>query len=270
MPLAGNIAFRAIFSLFPFLIFLTALSGVFGTEHLAERVVNFLLSVAPEQLVKPLAPEIHSILTVPRTGLLSISAALTIWSAMAGVDSLRVALNRAYDLKEGRSLFGLFVQNTVFIIAAAFGLLVVALLMVGVPLIIALLDRYSPGFGDNFLSLNRLRYPLAIALLFLGLVAAHRILPAKPLALKRLLPGVLLTLLVWFVLSAAYSQWLLTFNTFASTYASLSGIFAAMFFIYLSALALILGGELNRVLAIHRTQKRKAKDGEVPPAVMDQ
>jgi membrane protein len=63
IPLAGNIAFRTLFSLFPFLIFLTALAGFFGSEQLAADVVSYLLGVAPEQLVRPLAPEIHSILT---------------------------------------------------------------------------------------------------------------------------------------------------------------------------------------------------------------
>ena len=105
IPLAGNIAFRTIFSIFPFLIFLTSLAGFFGSEKLSAQVVTYLLSVAPEQLVKPLGPEIQSILTVPRTGLLSLSAALTIWSAMAGVDSIRVALNRAYNLKDKRTFW---------------------------------------------------------------------------------------------------------------------------------------------------------------------
>ena len=49
IPLAGNIAFRTLFSIFPFLIFLTALAGFFGNDDLAEDVVTFLLSVAPEQ-----------------------------------------------------------------------------------------------------------------------------------------------------------------------------------------------------------------------------
>ena len=84
IPLAGNIAFRTLFSIFPFLIFLTALAGFFGNDDLAASVVSYLLSVAPHQLVQALEPEIRSILTVPRTGLLSLSAVLTIWSAMGG------------------------------------------------------------------------------------------------------------------------------------------------------------------------------------------
>src|SRR5512138_1504860 len=123
IPLAGNIAFRGLFSLFPFLIFLTALAGFFGSEDLAQRIVSYLLSVAPEELVKPLAPEIFSILTTPRTGLLSLSALLTIWSAMAGVDSVRVGLNRAYDLREHRNMLMLYVQSIIFVIGSAIVLL---------------------------------------------------------------------------------------------------------------------------------------------------
>ena len=49
-----------------------------------------------------------------------------------------------------------------------------------------------------------------------------------------------------------FAAYLVRFNTFASTYASLSGLFAAMFFTYLAALVLILGGEINRVIAVRR------------------
>ena len=80
----------------------------------------------------------------------------------------------------------------------------------------------------------------------------HRILPAKRLTSWDVLPGVLLTVIVWIALASAYSIYLVRFNSFASTYASLSGLFAAMFFLYLAALVLILGGEVNRVMQAHR------------------
>ena len=57
IPLAGNIAFRTLFSLFPFLIFLTTLAGFFGNENLAERIVTYLMSVAPEQRLGNLLKE---------------------------------------------------------------------------------------------------------------------------------------------------------------------------------------------------------------------
>jgi membrane protein len=253
IPLAGNIAFRTLFSIFPFLIFLTALAGFFGNADLAEKVVTFLLSVAPEQLVHPLASEIRSILTVPRTGLLSLAALLTIWSAMGGVDSIRVGLNRAYDLKENRNLFWLYGQSVLFVIGSAIGLLVIALLIVFAPVGLAALDRFAPDLRHNFTVLNQLRYPIAIVILIGGLQLCHHILPAKRLKTLDVLPGVLLTVIVWILLASAFSAYLVNFNSFASTYASLSGLFAAMFFLYLAALVLILGGEVNRVLQAHRT-----------------
>jgi membrane protein len=263
VPLAGNIAFRTLFSVFPFLIFLTALAGFFGNENLAEGAANYLLSVAPENLVRPLAPEIRSLLTVPRTDLLSASALLTIWSAMGGVDSVRVGLNRAYDLKDTRRILWLYLQNVVFIIGAAFVLLALALLIVLGPVLIRLADTYAPGFQSASYLFDVLRLPIAMLLLFGGLVAAHKFLPARRPRFRELLPGVLVTLIVWTVLSLVFSAYLAHFRTFASTYAGLSGVFAAMFFLYLAALVLILGGEVNRVIALHLEGRSAAQAPEL-------
>jgi membrane protein len=258
VPLAGNIAFRMLFSIFPFLIFLTALAGFFGNAYLAEQVVDFLLSVAPEQLVKPLAPEIRSILTVPRTGLLSLAAVLTIWSAMAGVDSVRVALNRAYDVRETRSVVWLYALSILFIIGSAFLMLVVALLLVVAPLVMAFFARFAPAMQQGMSLVQLLRYPIAILLLLFGLQIAHHVLPNKRQRFMRVFPGVALTVVALVALSSAFSIYLVKFNSFASTYASLSGLFAAMFFLYLSALVLILGGEFNRTLRLHRSARKPA------------
>jgi membrane protein len=258
IPLAGNIAFRALFSVFPFLIFLVTLAGFFGNEGLATGIVDFLLDVAPEKLVSTLAPEIHSILTVPRTGLLSLSVALTIWSAMGGVDSVRVALNRAYDVRETRPVWLIFILDVVFVVGAAVLLLVAAGLLVLFPVAVAAIGRFAPLLVKDLGWIETLRVPLAIVLIALGLQAAHRLLPAKQQTARDILPGVLVTTLVWVVVALAFSTYLVNFNTFASTYASLSGLFAAMFFLYLSALVLILGGEFNRVLQIHRQRRKPA------------
>ncbi len=256
IPLAGNIAFRTVFSLFPFLIFLTALAGFLGTEEQAEQLVNYLLAIAPEAIIKPLAPEIRSILTVPRTGLLSIAVVLTIWSAMAGVDSVRVGLNRAYDLKEHRPAWLLYILNIIFVIGTAAVMIAFSFLLIVLPIAVATMEKYIPGTRENFNTIVQFRYPLAMSLLFAGLHVAHRTLPAKRMSPIKVLPGILLTLVVWVLLTSAFSEWLQNFNSFASTYASLSGLFAAMFFIYLASLVLIFGGEFNRVLDQHLGQSR--------------
>jgi len=252
IPLAGNIAFRFLFSIFPFLIFLTALAGFFGSADLAARIVTYLLSVAPKEFVSPLAPEINSLLTHPRTGLLSVSAIITVWSAMGGVDSVRVALNRAYGLTEDRNPFLLYAIMALFVVGSAFLLLALAVLIVFAPTATHFISTYAPAFDELVATFDRYRYPLAIIILVVGLFLAHLILPARRVKLYYLMPGVILTVSVWLVLSSVYSYFLANFATFASTYVGLSGLFAAMFLIYLSALALILGGELNRVIVLAR------------------
>ncbi|MBL8789752.1 MAG: YihY/virulence factor BrkB family protein [Rhizobiales bacterium] len=248
VPLAGNIAFRTLFSIFPFLIFLTAIAGFIGTEDQARAAVNFLIDVVPDALVKPLAGEITSILTVPRADLLSIAALLTIWSAMAGVDSVRVGLNRAYDLKDRRPAWLVYLIDILFVIAAAALFVAFSFLIVLLPLALRFAAGHGIAIAGKFESLQQMRIPLALLVMFFGVMAAHVVLPARRMPLVRILPGVLLTVVVWGVLALGFSWWILQFHTFTSTYASLSGLFAAMFFLYLAALVLILGGEVNRVL----------------------
>jgi membrane protein len=260
IPLAGNIAFRILFSIFPFLIFLTALAGFFGSADLAASIVTYLLSVAPKEFVGPIAPEINSLLTHPRTGLLSVSAIITVWSAMGGVDSVRVALNRAYGLTEDRNTFLLYAIMALFVVGSAILLLALAVLIVLAPTAIHFISTYAPGFDDFIAIFDRYRYPLALIILVFGLFLAHLILPARRVKIYYLMPGVFLTVVVWLILTSVYSYFLSNFGTFASTYAGLSGLFAAMFLIYLSALALILGGELNRVIVLARKYRKPSAE----------
>ena len=139
-----------------------------------------------------------------------------------------------------------------FVVGSAAGLLAVALLLVVMPVALAFIDSHAPDLRPQFATLDQLRYPIAILLLTAGLLICHLILPARRAKVLSLLPGVVLTVVVWMGLTIVFTFYLVRFNTLASTYASLSGLFAAMFFLYLSALVLILGGEVNRVLALHR------------------
>ena len=124
IPLAGNIAFRVIFSLFPFLIFLTALAGFFGNDDLAAQRRDLSAergtasAGAGAGAGNPLDP--HR--AAHRAA--QLSALLTIWSAMGGVDCVRVGLNRAYDLRDTRPFWWTYLQNVLFVIGAAVFMLV--------------------------------------------------------------------------------------------------------------------------------------------------
>jgi membrane protein len=255
IPLAGNIAFRMMFSAFPFLIFLTAIAGYIGSEDWVEHTVQLLLSVAPDVVVAPMAREIRSILTVPRADLLSLGAALTVWSAMAGVDSVRVCLNRAYDVTETRPTWKLYLIDVLCVLGSAVLFLALSVLVVVFPVIVRVVSDFAGTFPASLATVEQWRYPLAVLLMLVGVHAAHRILPDKRLGITQVFPGVAFTVVCWMVMAWVFSLWLTRFNSFTSTYASLSGIFIIMFFVYLAALVLIAGGELNRVLELVRQNR---------------
>jgi membrane protein len=97
-----------------------------------------------------------------------------------------------------------------------------------------------------------IRYPAAVAILVAALFVAHVFLPARRSRFSNMWPGVLFTVAVWVALGMAFSLYLSQFANYASYYAGLAGIVASLYFLYLAALVLIFGGELNRAIRIRR------------------
>lgn len=259
LPLAGNIAFRALLSAFPFLIFMSSLAAFVGSEKLAEGTVLFLFEIAPTEIIEPFLPEIRSVLTVERGGLLSIGLLLTLWTASGGIDSIRVGLNRAYDFTERRSTPMLYLIYFVFIAAAAVVLILFAFLVVLSPVTSYAMARLFPDLPAAASAYHLLRWPAALVILTLFLFAAHVFLPAYWRKFSDLWVGIALTMALWLALAWGYSYYLGNFANYASYYAGLGGVIAGMFFLYLAAIGLIFGGEINRAVRLRR-KWREAMD----------
>lgn len=260
LALAGNIAFCAILALFPFLIFLTALAGFFGNEALAQAVVDYLLSVAPKSLAASVSPEIRSILTAPRTDLVTVAAGFTLWTASGAVESVRVGLNRAYGYTEERSYWLRLLQNVVFVLGGAAVLLVLAISIVIGPVVWHKVVVWYPPV-DRFTGLfDMVRYPAALILMVLILLAAHLALPMKRHGLGELLPGITLTIVFWLCAAYGYSYYLAHFSTIVTLYGGLTGIIIALTFLYLSGALTIWGGQINQVLISRRAEAGRDRD----------
>ncbi len=252
LALAGNIAFCMILALFPFLILLTALAGFFGNEALAQTVVDYLLSVAPEALANSVSPEIHYILTAQRTDLLTLSVLLTIWTASGAVESIRVGLNRAYGYEETRAYPWRLLQNALFVIGGALVLMVLAFSIVLGPVIWLWAIGYFPWLAQFENWFHLLRGPVSFTLLGVALLAAHLFLPVKRHRIREILPGIILTMAMWLVAAFTYSEYLANFSTIAIMYQSLAGIIIALIFLYFSGALAIWGGEINQALITQR------------------
>lgn len=247
--MASHLALAALMSLFPFLIFVAALSGFIGEAQLADQVTDLLFDVWPEAVAGPLATEVHNVLTVRRGDLLTLSIFVTIFVAGNGVDAVRAALNRAYRAVERRSFLKLRSQSILFVLLAGVSALALGFLGVLGPVIWAILNRNFPGMAPFEASFTLLRYVVVGALVTAALVAAHLLLPAQRPRALRIWPGILLTLTLWWAMTTGFTAYLKNFTNYAYTYAGLASVVVAIFYLYLLSLILILGGELNAAIA---------------------
>ncbi len=250
--LAGNVAFRALLALFPFLIFTSAMTAFIGDRSMANDLVDFLIAIVPSDLINPIVSEVEQVMTVPRGDVLSVGILLTIWFAVGGVDGARVGLNRAYGIRETRSVFVIYGVQVAMVILASLALVLVGYLLVLAPRAGSWLHTLIPDFDPASVTISLIRFPASASIFVTALFAAHVLLPARRTTFSNIWPGVVFTAIAWTLLAAVFSFYVGSFGTYASYYAGMAGIIAAIYFMYLAALLLIFGGELNRALRIRR------------------
>jgi membrane protein len=252
---ASHIALSALMALFPFLIVVTALAGLFGTQELADEAARILLEAWPTQVATPIAAEIQNVLTVARGDLLTIGGLLAIFFASSGIESLRIGLNRAYCVIEQRSWWLLRLESIGYVLIAAVALLVLAFLVVLAPLIFATAVRYAPWLTPLLPMLNFLRFAVAAVVLIVALFIAHKWLPAGRRRSVEIAPGMAATLVLWLAAGELFGTYLADFAyTYVTYYAGLASAMIALVFLYLTASIFIYGGELNNVIALARRE----------------
>jgi membrane protein len=246
-------------SLFPFLIVVTALAGFFGTKDLADEVARILLEAWPTQVAMPISREIHNVLTTARGDLLTIGAALAVYFASSGIESLRIGLNRAYNLSEPRRWWLLRMESIAYVLVAAISLLVLAFLIVLAPLIFATTVRYAPWLDPLWPLLNFIRFAVTAIVLVAALFIAHKWLPSGNRRLSSIAPGMIATMVLWLIAGEVFGRYLSDFAyTYVSYYAGLASAMIALVFLYLIASIFIYGAELNTVIAERYERARES------------
>ena len=251
--MASHVALSALMAVFPFLIFVAALAGVVGDAGLADRVADILFASWPKEVATPIAAEVHRVLSIPRGGLLTLSIVITIYLASNGVEAVRTALNRAYRVAETRSFLFRRAQSVFFVLMGAAASLAVAFLGLLGPLILDRLIDAVPALAPLQARLTYGGLAVTGVVLLIVLVAAHLWLPAGRPPVLKLWPGIMVTVSLWVISAAIFGTYLRRFANYVATYAGLTGVVTAIFFLYLIAVVLIFGAEFNAALA--RVQK---------------
>ncbi|MEO0635454.1 MAG: YihY/virulence factor BrkB family protein [Pseudomonadota bacterium] len=265
--LASHVALSGLFGLFPFIIFMTVLATSIGRwlyqgdVSLADQAVVFLFDGWPSEASEPIAREIRNVLDVPRKGLLTLSALLTLLLASNVVEALRVPLNRAYAFEEKRTFLYLRAQSVLFVITGALGIFLTLLLLVLAPVALKISARFVPILAQTVNGFEIIRLGAAGAVLLLCLLAFHRWLPAGRRRWRTILPGVLVTLLGFIAASALFGWYLENFAVYADTYAGLAGVMIGLFYMYILAVIFIFGAEINAAAIARRDARKSVADG---------
>lgn len=247
--MASHVAMSVLLAAFPFLIFATSLASFLGAGVVASSAVDFIFDTMPEIIAKPIAGEVHTVLSVPRGDLLTVGGLLALVFASNGVEAVRVALNRAYRQSETRSFIFRRIQSLFFVLLATVALLSISFLLVLAPLAWAIVLKYFPQAAELSSKIFLLRYAVVSLVLVIGLYASHLWLPAGKRAFDVLWPGIILSIFASFVGSLVFATYLEQFATYTSTYAGLASGVIALLFLYLLAAFFIIGAEFNAAIS---------------------
>ncbi len=263
--MAGAVAFSFVVSLFPFCIFLGALSGVFGGRILAERAVTQLFEILPEPVAKGIAPEIIAIMGSSRIDLLTLSGFLALFFATSAIETMRAALNGAYRVQETRTYPLCLLISMLFVFVSAISTLVLTWAVVFGPSVIGsvIASQFQSDFVKTLFDSSWLgpgvRYALAGVVIAAQLIAFHLWLAAGRRRLADVWPGIALSIALWLALAALWSQYLAITN-YSLFYAGLSQLMVAMIFFQFTAIAILLGAELNRgIMEVKRMRREHAE-----------
>lgn len=254
--IASHIALSILMAVFPFLIVVTALAGFIGSANLADEVARLMFAAWPQQVARPIAGEIHNVLTTTRGGVLTLGAVFAVYFASSGVESLRIGLNRAYGLYEQRSWWLLRLESIGYVLVSALALLVLAFMVVLGPLIFKTAAKYAPWIEPLESHYDFARFGIGGGVLAFALFILHMWLPAGRRGLSKVWPGIAATLALWLACGFAFGHYLADFAyTYVTYYAGLASAMIALVFLYYSAWIFVYGGELNAAIARVREGK---------------
>lgn len=266
--IASHVSLSILLAIFPFLILVTAFASFIGTVDVAQETVGLVFEGWPPSIAEPFAREIARVLTGRRGDLVTIGLVLTLWVASSAVEAMRTALVRAYGVTDPRPFWLTRLQSIGFVMVGAFGLLLVAVAIVLWPTVWNLVTTALPGLTRMEELFVGLRYGATGIFLMGSLTLAHLWLPYGRRAAKRVLPGVIFTIILWLLAAAIFGIWVGSFANYASTYAGLGSLMAAIIFLNLNATVFVFGCELNAVLADRRAARSELRgEDRATPAV---
>jgi membrane protein len=245
LGLAAQLAYYFFLALFPALLFLVAIVSFIPVTGLLDAITGNLARVAPGEVLSIVQDQILKIAHEKNGGLLTLGMIGTIWSTSSGVNAIIDTLNQAYDIQEERPWWkvklialGLTVALAVFIVSSF------ALVLVG-PVFaekIAAWAHLGPAFA---LTWKIVQWPVVFALVTLAIAMIYYYAPDAVQEWVWITPGSIVATVLWLAVSLAFKFYVVHFTSYNATYGTIGGVIVLMLWFYVSALAVLVGAELN-------------------------
>lgn len=244
---AAALAYRALFSIFPFILFLLALLGFLHLpdffDWLRSQADLLLPPVAMEQ-VGPVIDQLQG----SQGGLMSFGILLALWTASIGVRSLMNAMNRVYAVEESRPSWKLVLLSVAYTVGLAVMLLLAAGFMTLGPQVMSWLASQI-GMEQMLVTLwTWIRWPLAILLMMLAVALIYYATPDVEQDFRFITPGSVVAVIVWLAASIGFGIYVQNFGNYNATYGSIGAIIVLLLYFYISAAVLLLGAQLNATI----------------------
>lgn len=249
--MSAELAYRFMFATFPFAIFVVALGGFIsswlGIRDPSNRIIGAVGSDLPADLIGPIQTQLEAALSHTHLELLSVGALITLYAAATGMSSLMKAMNRAYGVRESRPLPLRIILAAVLTVLGGVAIVISFAAIVGGTLITHRLVDHA-GLREIWPWLTLLRWPLAFALLVLGVSVVLRRAPNFRTPWSWAALAATAFALTWIVTTYAFGVYVATFASYDATYGALAGVIVLMLWFYLTSFVLVCAAELAALL----------------------
>ncbi|HKG36523.1 MAG TPA: YihY/virulence factor BrkB family protein [Solirubrobacterales bacterium] len=258
---AAALTYYGLLSLFPALIALVSLVGLFADpKPAAKTITDIVTSIGPSSAGDTFRGPIESITSDRQTAglLLIVSLAGALWSASGYIGAFTRASNVIYETPEGRPFWKLRPLQILVTLAMVIMLALVALaLTLTGPVVEQVAEPL--GVGDTAITVwDIAKWPVLLAVVITMIAVLYYATPNVKLpGFKWITPGAILAIVVWLVASVGFAFYVSQFGSYDKTYGTLGGMIALLVWLWISNCALLLGHEVNA----ERERNRELEQG---------
>ncbi|WP_431219617.1 YihY/virulence factor BrkB family protein [Leifsonia xyli] len=246
--IAASLTYFGILSIFPGLIALVSLLGVFGQGKSATNaMLGIITSVAPGSTAKLLQGPIQNAVDSPASGFaLVFGLVLAIWSASGYVGAFSRAMNRIYEIDEGRPFWKLKPQQLLVTIITLVLITIVALiLVVSGPVTKAVGDTLHIGTAPQ-IAWEIAKWPLLLLVVVIIIAVLYYATPnSKQPKFRWISMGAIIAIVVLAIATFLFAFYVATFANYEKTYGPLAGVIVFLLWVWIANLALLFGAEFD-------------------------